>query len=253
MFCSPGGRNRNSQEPLWIFPLWPGSSDNGGLCAGTAFKKYISLSQQLSWNSWAWADKELQSPAPLGGHWARLLALWQREAAGSELGTQQWWLREALQHPQVPAALQGWFQLWFTPLPYSWESAHMWYVQKYAGAHVGPDSHVPKLAMYQLGVVCKTIQYSLLSQVKYLGRKWEIWGYSPLDISSEQEMHATDAPWGWKLLWLLLVWHWAGGGVGWLWLWLHPPRWWPGSARLTGTEGTARGLAGWGSPRLGEN
>lgn len=35
--------------------------------------------------------------------------------------------KAALKLPRAPAALQGWFKLCFTPLPYGWESAHIRY------------------------------------------------------------------------------------------------------------------------------
>lgn len=48
----------------------------------------------------------------------------------------------------------------------------------------------PKLAWYQLGKICQAIQYCLLSQVLYLGEKWQIWGRFPLGLASEQVMQA---------------------------------------------------------------
>lgn len=92
-------------EPQWSallgFPLlWADSNENGGACAGPGFfKKYISW--QLSWDSWTWAGRELQSTVPLGECWAYLLALWWRRAVssspspGSPMGTLQWCLWQA--------------------------------------------------------------------------------------------------------------------------------------------------------------
>lgn len=208
--------------PIWIFPPWPGSRNNGGLCAGAAFKYIYIYIYPSSYHG----IPEREQTKSCRGQWH-----WQGTEQGCWLCDRgSCWERAGdtvLQHHRVPAALQGWFQLCFTPLPYSWVSAHVWCAWKYAGAHV---DHQAPILMYP-NVPCIGLVWFLRQDNTVCWARWSIregngkFGGTLLWVFHESrkctpQMRRGDGNCGFS-------WR-ADGGAG--WLWQHPPRWWPGSA-----------------------